>query len=111
MKSEKGEILEVCIIFFTIFIIAGVFLGIGYLIKNEVDYGKKEGIIIDKKYNSSYTTMVTSGKTLVPQYHPETWNLKIQKEVNGQVKSIWVSVDEYTYHNFGIGDYYPEGED
>lgn len=109
MKNEKGGILEALMV--ALVVIAVIFLIFGFVsmiisIKNNIEYGKKEGVVIDKKYTSAYTTMVSCGKTLIPQYHPEKYSIKIQKEVEGENKSIWVDIDQTTYQNIETGKYY-----
>ena len=106
MKNEKGEILEILIVAITVIIIISTFTGIGIIIKNDIEYGTKEGIVVDKNYTSAYTTIQNSGNITFPQYHPEHYSIKIQKEVEGQSKSVWINVDQITYHNINIGDYY-----
>lgn len=108
MESEKGEILTGIITVFVIIIILGIFILLGLCIKEEIDYGTKEGKVIDMQYHSAYTTYTYSGKIRIPQYNPERWEIKIQKEIEGKIKSIWVSVDNITYHQLNIGDYYPK---
>lgn len=108
MKSEKGEFLIGIITVFVIAIILGIFILLGLSIKEEIDYGTKEGQVIDKKYHHAYTTYTYSGKIMIPQYHPENWQIKIQKEIEGENKSIWISVDSITYHELNIDDYYPK---
>ena len=106
MKNEKGEILEILIVAITVTIIISTFVGIGIIIKNNIEYGTKEGIVIDKNYTAAYTTMQRSGNITFPQYHPERYSIKIRKEVEGKNKSIWINVDQITYHNINVGDYY-----
>lgn len=110
MKNEKGEILEIIIVAIAIIIIISTFVIIGIIIKNNIEYGTKEGTVIDKNYTSAYTTMLRSGNTTFPQYHPENYSIKIQKEVDGKNKSIWINVDQTTYHNINIGEYYNYSE-
>lgn len=43
---------------------------------------------------------------MVPQYHPESYRIQIQKEIDSTVKTIWVTVDRDTYHKINVGDYY-----
>lgn len=105
MKSEKG-VIEIFIIGIVIILLIILFTAIGMAIKEENDYGIKEGQVIDKDYRSAYTTMMSCGKSLIPQYHPESYRIQIQKEIDGKIKSIWVTVDRDTYHNINIGDYY-----
>lgn len=108
MKNEDGGILAIVITIVTILIILGVFILIADVIKNDINYGIKEGIVIDKRYYVAYTTTMTTGKVIIPQYHPANWKIKIQKEVNGETKEIWIDVDETTYHQLNINDYYPK---
>lgn len=107
MKSEKGEFLIGIITVFVIAIILGIFILLGLSIKEVIDYGTKDGQVIDKKYHAAYTSHTYSGKIMIPQYHPENYQIKIQKEIAGENKSIWISVDSITYHELNIGDYYP----
>lgn len=105
MKSEKG-VIEIFVIGSTVILLIILFTAIGMEIKEENDYGIKEGQVINKEYHSAYTTMMRSGKILMPQYHPERYQIQIQKEINSKVKSIWVTVDKDTYHKINVGDYY-----
>lgn len=109
MKSEKGGVLEAFLILLVL-IIALVIILVVYIVRQDIEFGVKEGIVVDKKYNSAYTTMMYTGQVTIPQYHPESWEIKIQKEINGENKSIWVTVDETTYHTLNINDYYPKEE-
>ena len=105
MKSEKG-VIEILVIGITVILLIILFTAIGMEIKEENDYGIKEGQVINKEYHSAYTTMMNSGKFVIPQYHSERYQIQIQKEINSKVKSIWVTVDKDTYHEINIGDYY-----
>ena len=105
MKSEKG-VIEIFIIGIVIILLIILFTAIGMAIKEENDYGIKEGQVIDKDYRSAYTTMIPSGKIIVPQHHPESYKIQIQKEIDSTVKTIWVTVDRDTYHKINVGDYY-----
>ena len=108
MKSEKGakEIFLIGILGIVIILFIILFTAIGMMIKEEKDYGVKEGQVVDKNYRSAYTTMTNCGKSLIPQHHPESYKIQIQKETDGKVKSIWVTVDRDTYHKINVGDYY-----
>lgn len=110
MKNEKGEILEAIIVVITIIIIISAFVTIGIRMKNNIEYGTREGVVIDKNYIAAYTTIQRSGQITFPQYHPENYSIKIQKEVDGKNKSIWINVDQTTYHNIKIGEYYNYSE-
>jgi hypothetical protein len=105
MKSEKG-LIEIFVIGIVVIIFVVLFTAIGMMIKEEMDYGVKEGQVIDKHYSSAYTTMVPCGKIMVPRHHPESYRIQIQKEIDGKVKSIWVTVDRDTYHKINVGDHY-----
>lgn len=111
-RSEHGfvEILSVIIIMVVILIL--MFIGrLLYIeIKAEEAYGTKQGQIIDKDYHAAYTSMMYSGRVMIPHYHPASYRIRIQKDINGERKSIWISVDETTYHNVNIGDYYNKEE-
>ncbi len=109
MKSEKG-IIEIFVIGIVVILFVILFTAIGMMIKEEKDYGVKEGQVVDKDYHSAYTTMMSCGKSLIPQYHPEQYQIKIQKEIDGKIKSIWVTVDRDTYHKINVGDYYNGAE-
>lgn len=109
MKEENG-VIEIIILVFTILFIVGLVSMVGMMIKQEADYGTREGQVIDKKYTSAYTTMMRSGRITVPQYHPENYAIKIQKEVSEELKSIWINVDKETYHKINVGDYYNKAE-
>lgn len=104
MKSERAEVLEVLIISILVITIVGLFALVGYQIKNEMDYGIKEGTVIDKTYRSAYTSYIYINGMMIPQYHGESWQIKIQKDD----KELWITVDELTYHDYEIGDYYPK---
>ena len=106
MRNEKGEVLEALIVIIAIIITIAMIAMIVILIKNDIEYGTKEGTVIYKNYTSAYTTMMRSGNITFPQYHPESYSIKIQKEVEGKEKSIWINVDQTTYHNINVGDYY-----
>lgn len=105
MKSEKGAI-KIFVTGIVVILLITVFIVIGKTIKEENDYGVKEGQVIDKDYRLAYTTMMPCGKIMVPQYHPESYRIQIQKEIDSTVKTIWVTVDRDTYHKINVGDYY-----
>lgn len=112
MKSEKGEVLVlgIFLMIFLVVIMVLIIMLCVYIVKEESEFGTKEGFVIDKDYNGAYTTMIYAGKVIVPQYHPASWKIKIQKEVKGENKALWVEVDETTYHSLNIGDFYPKEE-
>lgn len=109
MKSEKG-VIEIFLIGIIIIIFVMLFGILGIAIKEEIDYGVKEGQVVDKNYHSAYMTMIHSGKVTIPQYHPESYRIQIQKEIDGKIKSVWVTVDKDTYNSINVGDYYNETE-
>ena len=109
MKSEKG-IIEIFVIGIVIILFIILFTAIGIMIKEEKDYGVKEGQVVDKDYHAAYTSIMYSGRVMIPHYHPASYRIQIQKEIDGKIKSIWVTVDRDTYHKINLGDYYNEME-
>lgn len=97
--------MEKFIIGIAIIIIIFTFGFIFVTIQNNANYGTKEGTVIDKQYNGSFTTYVYSGKVLVPIYHPSSWKIKLQKETVDGEKTIWIDVTEEEYKTINIGDY------
>lgn len=109
MSNEKKESVDAFMVAIVVIVVAYLIFGfviIGISIKNNIEYGEKEGVVIDKNYTSAYTTMTSSGKALIIQYHPESYSIKIQKEVEGKNKSIWIDIDQATYQNIETGEYY-----
>lgn len=78
------------------------------------DYGTKEGTIIDKSYHQAYTTTeyttsnINNSTIRIPQqiYHPETYNIKIQKQDGAKLKECWIQITALEYEKYKIGDYY-----
>ena len=111
-KSECGfiEVLSIIIIMVVILILTLTGSTLYTMIKEEEAYGSKQGQIIDKDYHSAYTSMIYSGRVIIPQHHPASYRIRIQKDIDGELKSIWIDVDEKTYHEINIGDYYNKEE-
>ena len=111
-KSERGfiEVLSLIIIVVVILILTWIGSALYTMMKEEEAYGSKQGQIIDKDYRSAYTSIVYSGRVMIPQYHQARYRIRIQKDIDGELKSIWINVDEKTYHEINIGDYYNEEE-
>lgn len=90
--------------------VAGVIFFIAFLIYLaivDVQTGKKmDGVatVIEKHYNSGYTTVVMAGKTPIVTYHPPSWSLTlrgINEEDNSYMThtynvslTIWEKVEE-----------------
>lgn len=112
-KRENGfiSVLSCIIILFAIITLLFVFGLIISQIKSEEEYGPKQGQIIDKNYHAAYTSIVYSGKVMIPTYHPASYRICIQKDINGELKSIWIDVDSDTYRELNIGDYYNREEE
>lgn len=98
----------------TILIIIVIF---GFIIgtcANYVSYGVKEGTVVDKSYHAAYTTTTyqtmrignTSTSIPVPQYHSESYQIKIQKEEGSKLKECWIEITAAEYEKVKIGDYY-----
>ena len=111
-KSERGfvEVLSIIIIMVVILILMLTGSTLYTMIKEEEAYGSKQGQIIDKSYHAAYTSMIYSGRVMIPQHHPASYRIRIQKDIDGELKSIWIDVDEKTYHEINIGDYYNKEE-
>lgn len=111
-KSERGfvEVLSIIIIVVVILILMWTGSTLYTMMKEEEAYGSKQGQIIDKDYHSAYTSVIYSGKVMIPQHHPASYKIRIQKDIDGELKSIWINVDEKTYHEINIGDYYNKEE-
>lgn len=111
-KSERGfvEVLSIIIIVVVILILMWTGSALYTMMKEEEAYGSKQGQIIDKDYHSAYTSVIYSGRVMIPQYHPANYRVRIQKDIDGELKSIWINVDEKTYHEINIGDYYNKEE-
>lgn len=111
-KSERGfvEILSIIVIIVAILILTLTGSILYTMIKEEEVYGSKQGQIIDKSYHAAYTSMIYSGRVIIPQYHPASYRIRIQKDIDSELKSIWIDVDEKTYHEINIGDYYNKEE-
>ena len=111
----------VAIVVTVIMIIAGIILGIElYSLASSMDYGIKQGIVIDKNYSSahtytSYTTSyVGNGTIRIPyqEYVDEMYRIRIEKVEDGKTKNTWFEVTAEEYNNLQIGDRYGryEGE-
>ena len=111
-KSERGfiEVLSVIIIVVVILILTWIGSALYTMMKEEEAYGSKQGQIIDKSYHAAYTSKIYSGRVIIPQHHPASYRIRIQKDIDGELKSIWIDVDEKTYHEINIGDYYNKEE-
>lgn len=79
---------------------------IGYAVYQDVSYGTKTGIVIDKQYHASWvshsTSYVNDRSINIPVTHPQTWSIRIQKDN----KDIWIDVSENEYNSLSIGDCY-----
>lgn len=64
------------------------------------------GVVADKSYRAAYSWfyVVPCGKSVMPvtRYVPERWSLLVESD-DGEV---WVSVDETTFHEVEVGDWY-----
>lgn len=104
----KNKILKISIL------VIIMVIGLVILTGCEYDYGTKQGTIVDKKYNEAYTsttyTTTWTGKCMISipmtRYNPENYNIKIQKEEDGETKECWVQITKEEYEKYKIGDYY-----
>ncbi len=108
MKTEKQ--LEKRIKTIVIIITILLFIFCIYMIyienKNYEEYEEKAGLIIDKMYIPPETKTKKENNTIITYVEQPKYQLKIEKEINGEKKSIWIYVTEAEYNNYGIEDYY-----
>lgn len=113
MKNKKGSALIVIVFMVTALI---TFCGLLVLddIKAKEDFGIEEGIVIEKKYTEAYTSIFYTyvGRVMIPHIinHPEKFQINISKNVNGEKKTLWITVGKETYNSLEIEDYYKKGE-
>lgn len=59
-----------------------------------------KGVIIEKHYIPSHTTLFYSGKILLPITHPATYKVTIANDT----AQLTLGVSDYTYFNVNVGD-------
>lgn len=68
--------------------------------------GPSSGTVVEKDHDAAYTytTYIWVNKVMVPQnnYVPESWSILVE---NSEEKG-WVSVDEDTFDELELGDYF-----
>lgn len=65
----------------------------------------KQGIIVDKTHQGSWTEVRSIGDSITTDYHPETWTIIIEGEDSeGKFKRRRVEVSSGTYESHRIGD-------
>ena len=100
--NKKVFIIESICILFIIFVVALI----GISIYQNVSFGTKQGIVVDKQYHApwiSYNTSYVNGNHIsIPVTHPQSWSIKIKKDD----KELWIDVSENEYNNLSIGDCY-----
>lgn len=109
--SEKIATVITVIGSLIVFGIFGLFI---YACIDEASYGIKQGIVLDKQYESAhtytaYTTSYIGNDTIrIPhqEYVSEKYKIKIQKTEDNKTKSIWIEVTPEEYNNLNIGDSY-----
>lgn len=81
-----------------------VFIVIGAIYNESNRIG--EGYVIDKNYNSAYTTNTTVNGVIILQYHPEQYSLCISGEKDGEIVEYWLSCTAEEYAAYSVGDYF-----
>lgn len=66
------------------------------------EHGIHAGYVVGKEHHDAYTTFIPVGKTIVPQHHPERWELDL---VFGDKTNDW-DVDQATYDAAKNGMWY-----
>lgn len=64
----------------------------------------EKGEVVEKYERKAYTTFTRSGKTLVPIFHPRTWNIRIKGKYRGEERTEIYSVTEDYYEQVQVGD-------
>lgn len=113
MKDKIITIVVSIIIALIITIVSGMFI---YSIVEQVSYGEHVGKIVDKQYSAGYsytetTTSYIGNDTIrIPttKYREAQYLLKLEKEVDGKKKNIWIEVPESEYQKYQIGYFYGE---
>lgn len=95
-----------------VFLLIGIAAFVVYLIVGYIHNYIDEGVIVDKDYDSAYTSIVShsngnGGTYLHTVYHPESYQFKLEGEKNGETASCWITVPESEYEKYNVGDYYP----
>lgn len=103
---DKGEIVMLSVSMVAILIVIIAIVAVFATLINNISYGDYEGIVVDKQYVAPHVNMIKSGKMTIPYTQPAHYRIKLQKEIDGEIKSVWIDVDSYIYSNIGIGDYY-----
>lgn len=113
IKNKKGSALIIIVLIVTALI---TFCGLLVLddIKVREDFGTEEGIVIEKKYTEAHISIFCTyvGRVMIPHRinYPEKYQLHISKNINGEKKTLWVTVSKEIYNNLEIEDYYKKGE-
>jgi prepilin-type N-terminal cleavage/methylation domain-containing protein len=66
------SLIEAMVVLAIIAIIAGIIVA---LVAHE--NGIHAGYVVGKEHHDAYTTFILVGKTVVPQHHPERWELNL----------------------------------
>lgn len=111
---DKEDILIKIIFAISLIIFIVILIVVIQHIYTYADYGTKEGTIIDKRYYQAYTTTeyttsnINNSIIRIPQqiHHPETYNIKIQKQDGTKLKECWIQITALEYEKYKVGDYY-----
>lgn len=98
-----------------IILLVALIFGIGAVIQEKIEFDRKwgidSGLVIDKSYTRGYSEIHTETdengkiKTTTKNY-PDTYKLKLKKEVESEELTKWIEVDKETYHKYTIDSYY-----
>ena len=101
---ELVIIISVLIVFIT-----SLIGGIVWIVKN-ANKRITEGIVVDKTYQSAYTTFrtqkVANEVILISEYHAETYQMCIEGKKNSETVQYWFSCPAEEWNAYKIGDYY-----
>ena len=99
--SDWVSIILIVLMILLLVAVTGVLVQFIY---NDVTFGVNEGIVVNKYYRHGYNTH--TGKTSF--YHPESYNITLQKEIDGKIRTKTISVPKQKYNEIEINDYYRE---
>lgn len=97
--SDRVSIILIVSMILLLVAVIGVLV---WSIYNDVTFGVNEGIVIDKHYSQAYYHHTGSTST----YHPESYYIILQKEINGKNRTKTISIPKEEYEKININDYY-----
>jgi hypothetical protein len=88
----------------TIVILIGLVLWLFVILYNHYT-GISQGYVYEKKYIGSYTTYIYVNNTMIPQYHGESYNIKISEDKYEVVNPNYCEIPSVYYKDIKIGQF------